>query len=216
MKQTIPDKVDKFFSKYPSYHYKKREIILRADEAPLGVYYIKKGYVRSYVINKSGKEFTFNIFKPGSYFPLIWFISNEPNTYNYEAMTSVEIRRAPKKDVRLFLRKNNEVLFHLTKRLGIGMHGILSRMEGLLLSDARKKVSSTLFMLSSRFGQRNGESHLEIHLNFTHQDIANLAGISRETTSLELKKLEKEGIISKKRNRIIIIRSVKLKREMHG
>ena len=49
----------------------KKTLILRAQEQPTIVYFLKKGYVRLYTINSSGQEITFNIFKPGSYFPMI-------------------------------------------------------------------------------------------------------------------------------------------------
>lgn len=211
-------KVLDFFSKYKSLYYKKGETIIRASDSPQGVNFLVRGYARHYSINKEGQEFTLNIFKPGSYFPVVWAIGGEDNHYFYEAMTPIEIKRAPKKEVLAFIKENPGVLLELTKRLSSGINGLLVRMENLLLGDARQKVRSTLFLLAKRFGEKKGSEKIIIKLPITHQGIACLAGLSRETTSLEMKRLEREGLITKEKRYIIInkIRRLKPKSLVYG
>jgi hypothetical protein len=50
----------------------------------------------------------------------------------------------------------------------------------------------------------------------THQGIAGLSGLSRETTSLEMKKFEREGIISKEKRFIVVNKMRKLKPNSFG
>ena len=89
-------------------------------------------------------------------------------------------------------------------------------MEQLLLGDAKEKVGTTLFLLAKRFGEKNGGQKIIIMLPMTHQGIAGLSGLSRETTSLEMKKLEREGIISKHNRHIVINKMRKLKPNSSG
>ena len=204
-------KVLHFFSKYKPIFYKKGETIIRASDNPQGINFLVGGYVRHYSINQEGQELTLNIFKPGSYFPVVWAIAGETNHYFYEAMTQVEIRRAPKREAVSFFRQNPSVLYELTKRLLSGLNGLLIRMESLLLGNAKQRVSSTLFILAKRFGEKNGGDNILIKIPITHQAIASLAGLSRETTSLEMKKLEREGVIAKQNRYIAVNKLGKLK-----
>jgi CRP/FNR family transcriptional regulator len=77
-------------------------------------------------------------------------------------------------------------------------------MESLLLGNAKEKVAATLFILTKRFGEKNGGESIVIKLPVTHQAIASLAGLSRETTSLEMKKLEREGVIARQNRHVIV------------
>ena len=215
MKVSASKKVDDFFCKYKPLYYKKGETIIRASDAPQGVNYIFKGFVRHYSINLEGQEFTLNIFRLGSYFPVMWAIGGEDNRYFYEALTPVEIRRAPKKEVLAFVKENPAVLYELTRRLLSGLNGLLARMEGLLLGDADQKVRFTLYILARRFGEKNGRG-MTIKLPITHHLIASLSGLSRETTSLEMKRLEREGVIFKE-NRFLVVKKIRsLKPKIFG
>jgi CRP/FNR family transcriptional regulator len=209
-------KVEDFFNKYKPLFYKKGETIIRASDKPRGVNCVIRGYVRLYSLNQEGMEFTLNIFKPGSYFPVMWAIGGEDNRYYYEALTPVEIRRAPKNDLLFFIKNNPGVLYELTKRIISGLRGLVIRMEQLLLGDAREKVGTTLFLLAKRFGENSGGQKIIIMLPMTHQGIAGLSGLSRETTSLEMKKFEREGIISKEKRFIVVNKMRKLKPNSFG
>ncbi len=205
--------IDSFFAKFKPLRFRKREIILGAEEEPDGVFFIKSGYVRSYSISEEGREFTLNIYKQGTYFPAPWALADVPNTYFFEAMTPVELTKAPKEELLVFLRANPEILMDLTTRLLVGLNGLLVRIEHLLSKDAYHKVASAVFLAGRRFGKKAGKGKVIVELPLTHQDIADLSYLTRETTSLEMKKLEKQGLIEK-RNRMLIIKDMnKLRQE---
>ena len=202
-----------FFERFKPLKFRKREIILEAEEKPEGVFFIKSGYVRSYSISEEGREFTLNIYKPGTYFPATWALAEVPNTYFFEAMTTVELVRAPKEELKGFLKIHPEMLMDLTRRLLVGLNGLLVRIEHLLSKDAYHKVASALFMVGRRFGRKDGKGKIVVELPLTHQDIADLSYLTRETTSLEMKKLEKKGLVAKRKRLLVIKDMGKLKKE---
>lgn len=204
------EQLSRFFLRFRPVHYKKGEMVLRPEEDLSGVFYLSLGYVRSYSVSEEGKEFTLNIFKPGSYFPASWFLAGVKNLYFFEAMTDVEIRKAPVDKTLSFIKENPDILFDLTKRVLIGMSGLLIRMEHLLSKKASSKVASALYLCARRFGKMD-TGGLVIDLPLTHQDIADLAALTRETTSLEMKKLERKGLITKKKHLLVIKDMKKLK-----
>ncbi|OGM11877.1 hypothetical protein A2V80_02080 [Candidatus Woesebacteria bacterium RBG_16_39_8b] len=201
-------KLRNFFANYKYKRYKKGEIIIRDSDEPEAIYYIVSGFVKNYSITPDGKELTLNIYKPGSYFPIYLALGRMPNYYYFQAMSDVVVFKAPLKDVELLLAEDHEILYELTKRLSIGLNGLLIRMQYLLLNDAYNKVVSTFVFLAKRFGENGKNGEVLIKLPITHYEISNLACLTRETTSVEIKKLQKMGLINK-RGDLYVINNIK-------
>lgn len=204
--QTSP--LDTFFQKNTLLFYKKRVMILHPNDAPSSVFYIKNGYVRVYRITEDGEELTMTILKPKDFFPLTYGLNKSANPYYLEALTSLALWRAPQEEFSQFLTENPDVFYDLSTRLMIRFDGVFTRMEYLVLSNAYVKVAKTLLACAQRFGRASGDSDTIIDVPLTHRDIATLVGITRETTSLEMKKLEKEGFL-KKDGRLLTLRNKK-------
>jgi CRP-like cAMP-binding protein len=199
----ITQKIRSFFSRYPATSYNKDEIILRPDDPVPHVYYVASGFVRMYCLLPDGKELTLNIFKPDSYFPMMLILGSTPNSYYYQTLTPAKLERAPSYEALTYLRKETDVLLELTSRLSVGVNGLLSNIQYLLFGPASSRVASVLLILSRRFGKEK-DSTITIQLPLTHQDIANLIGLTRETTSLEMEKLVTRKIISYNHKQISI------------
>lgn len=213
-KKTTNNNLDeKFFAKFgTSKIYKKDQLIVEPEKEPAGVFYIKKGYVRLYSISKEGKEITFNIYKSGMYFPLIWALNQTPNMYFIEALTDAELLKAPREEVISILKKNPDLLFVLTQNAFSGLEGLTKLMDSLLSKNAYHQICSILVMLGVRFGEAQGKKTL-ISVPLTHRILGTLAGLSREATSRELEKLTKEKIITYANHQITILNYKKLQEE---
>jgi len=205
-------KLQKFFSKGKLLRYKRRETILRSGDSPQGVYFVNKGYIRLYSISESGEELTLIIFKPHDFFPMMWAINGTANENYLEAITDAQLYRSPKADFLHFLADNSDVSFDLTSHILIRMGGLLKRMEHLAFGSASQKVASILMICAERFGEKKGDGAI-IHIPLTHRDVAMLVGMTRETVSIEIKKLERKGIIEYAGRSIFIKDTRKLQKE---
>lgn len=197
-------KLDEFFSQFKKVTFKKGETILRAGEEPHGVLFLKKGYVKLYSVSEDAQELSLIIFKPEDFFPLIWTITGTtPNKYYLEAMGHVELQQAPRDEFVKFIKANGDVLFELTSRILIRLGGLIERMVYMVFGNAYNKVASIIAICSERFGFKDKDG-IVVDVLLTHKDIADLLGMARETVSLEIKKLEKEGIIGYHGRHIIV------------
>lgn len=212
MEQQIYEKLNKFFSGFKKLSFKKGELILRADDKPPGIFYLKRGYTRLYSLSKDAQELTLIIFKAGNIFPLMWAINDTSNTYYLEAITTVELYQAPREEFLRFIKNDNEVLFEITRRILMRFGGILNRMEYAIFGRARSKVASIILICAERFGIK-AKQGIIIQVPLTHQDIANLIGVARETVSIEMEKLQKKGLIYHQRKYLVIKNIQKLKEE---
>jgi CRP/FNR family transcriptional regulator len=196
-----------FYKQFKIREYKKGEMLIRADDDPMGIFCLTKGYVRQYTISKTGFELTLHILQPISYFPMVWAINGTPNAYYFEALTPVEVGRAPRDQVVSFIKDKPDVIFELMSELIEDYAESLTRIENLVFSDAYRRVISVLLYIAKHFGEKSDNGVIIAH-RFTQQDIATLVGVARETASNEMVKLEKKGLV-RYLDHAIIIESVK-------
>lgn len=188
-------KVEGFFKGFKNMHYKKGDVILGSSESHYDIFYIKKGEVRVYALNREGREVNLMIAKQGSFLPMMLYLAKRENKYFYEALSNIEVYRAPPKDVLQFISKNPDVLMELCVRMSSALCGFMERIEGLTLGNAYVKITSLLNYLGQKFRQAHGNG-IAVNLRLTQNDISNWFGINRETVTRQIKILKKKGIIS--------------------
>lgn len=213
MSRAATGKFDAFYKQFKIRSYKKGETLIRADDDPQGIFCLTRGYIRQYTISNLGTELTLHILKPTSYFPMVWAINGTPNVYYFEALTPVEVGRAPRDQVVTFIKDKPEVIFSLMSGLLEEYAETLKRVEHLVFSDAYRRVISVLIYIAKHFGQKNAHGVI-VHHKFTHQDIATLVGVARETASLEIGKLEKKGLIKYVDHSMLFNNLKRLEREL--
>lgn len=206
------EKLVGFFSKRKALFYKRGEMLLRGDTPPHGVFYLQKGFVRDFAISKDGEELTLVIFKPGDFFPLQWAINDKTNSHNFEAMTAVELFRAPKEEFLRFLKEEPDVLFTSLQEVIVRLSGLMDRMEHLVFGNAYERVASIILILAERFGHKENGA-IVIPMSISHRCIASLVGMTRETVSVEMKKLQKKGLISSRGSFVYVHNLARLQKE---
>lgn len=202
-----------FYKQFKIRTYKKGEMLIRADDDPQGIFCLIKGYVRQYTISKSGFELSLHILKPISYFPMVWAINGTPNVYYFEALTPLEVGRAPREDVISFIKDKPKIIFELMSELVEDYAESLTRVEHLVFSDAYRRVISILLYIAKHFGEQTKKGVIVRH-RFTQQDVATLVGVVRETASNEMAKLEKKGLIKHVDHSILFENIEKLEKEL--
>lgn len=198
--------IESFFGKYTKMKFKKGEVIIRAEDAPQGVFYLKRGYVRQYMTGETGSMLMLHIFKPNAFFPMTWAVNDTQNIYYFEAMTPVEVWRAPKEAVREFLHKHPEVVYNFASRLLLGVTGILKRLEQLIAEDAYTKTVLLLLYLSQNLGEKK-DGKVMLPIPVTHREISAWIGTTRETASLQVERLKRAGLI-RYQHRMLVVPSL--------
>ena len=213
MDKNTAKKIEGFFTQFKHVKYKKDEILVRADDDPSGIFYLVSGNVRKYAISQKGDELVVNIFKPISFFPMSWAINSESNEYFYDALTPVEIYRAPKEKVVEFVKNNPDVLYDLMSRVYRGTEGMLRRMTYLMAGNAYARLLTELVIHAKRFGKKN-ENTGKIEIKVSEKELASQAGMTRETVSREMKNLKDKGLVTFDKNILKISNIEELENEL--
>lgn len=192
------DELQKFLEVYPTKEYRKGEIILFQGEAPHSAYVVKEGTVKTYNLSVGGDEKPIAFHNYLDVFPASWVFGRLPSAvYYYEAFTPrVTVYIVDKKEYVDFIDKNPKVLRREFDQLLTQNTGQGARLNALQHSRASDKLLYTLHYLAVAYGTEVGPKEIEIPLGLTHQDFANLTGLTRETAATELNKLKHLGVIS--------------------
>lgn len=193
MDSRISDIIETFFSQYRVRKYTKGQVLILNGDDTDHVYHLVSGRVKQYDVTYKGDEVILNVFKPPAFFPMSLAINKTPNPYTYEAETDVELRQVPAGEVVAFLKANPDVTFDLLGRVYRGMDGILGRMAHLMASSAKGRLMFELLIAARRFGEKHSSGEVTLEMNET--DLAARAGLTRETVSREMKKLESGGFV---------------------
>jgi CRP/FNR family transcriptional regulator len=171
--------------------YKKKEVIFLEEDTNQYMYIILEGRVKVIRNGENGRSQLMSIHKAGDFFGEMSLIDSmtEPATViAKEDCTLIIISKRDFKKLLLYREFSEQLLEILCKRL----RSAWARMEWLTLVNASEKVKMVLKFLAENHGhEENGRIKIKIRL--THEELGELAGISRETISRELNKLKKEG-----------------------
>lgn len=211
------DQWQRYLRRYPIHVYKKNEIILMQGVVPSCVRIIKSGLVKTYNINNHGEERPVSYDASGEIFPAGWIYEAIGKTrFFYEAFSDCEIFEIPKKDFLFYLRLHPKVGYEMFVALAKRNTTMQSRIYALQQSKASEKIIRTFLYLCERFGVpvRQNSDEVRLTVPLTQQELANFMGITRETTSHELHKLELQKLITKHR-KMYKVNVVKLKAFLH-
>lgn len=202
MEADTQNKIEQFFSSYPSADYKKGEVIIQAYDSPTKIIHLLEGQIEQYDISPAGEKVIVNIFKPPAFFPMSWAINKTENDYFFEAATDISVKLAPPDDVVKFLKSNPDVMLDLLARVYSGVDGVLRRMAHLMGGTANTRLLYELINQARRFGQIEADGRIVLKLN--ERELANRAGLTRETVSRSLSNLGKKELIIKNRQELQI------------
>lgn len=192
-----------FFRENSPLFVKKGQVIIRPEDKIDHIYFIEKGYVRFYHISEDGRELTFLIYKPGYLFPVVYTFLGKSTRYYFEAVTPLILRRTTKEDFAKIVNSNPSLVYLIIQEIVKRLDESLEKMEHLSYGSANKTVAYIIKSCAEEFGQVIGNK-IVIKVPLTHQLIASMAGLARETVSVEMKKLREMKAISYRRSLIQI------------
>jgi CRP/FNR family transcriptional regulator len=202
-------KIKKFFSQFPTQKFSKGQIILKPGEKFENVYFIKSGYVRAYTVTPKGEN-TLNLFKPLFVMSVIHFTTDHRNDYFFQSITSTEVFVVPFSEYKKFNDSDSTITSYVSDFFYGSLLNYFVNQGNIVRGNAENKIASVLLQLTQDYGElKNGK--LIVNFPATHRVIANLVGLTRETTSVQMSKLQKSNIISSKRSHFVVNDLEKLK-----
>lgn len=194
-----------FLAQHPTQSFKKGETILLKGDTPPGMYVIESGLVKVYTITNGGDERLVTISREEEDFPVGFALGLVPRAqYFYEAFTACRLKLVPPEAYMDYVLSDQEAMKARLVRLTVLLLATHARVNALEQSKAGDKIAETLLYMADQFGTALRTPKTRFKLRVTQQEIANSLGLTRETTNIELKKLELKKLISHSRKSYVL------------
>ena len=196
---------DLFFLEQHSRHrlFAKNESIYLPPDDANSVLVVVEGRVRLFTVTPDGKEALLALIEPGEIFgELALAGSDQREEFAQAAMTS-RIVAIPRDAMEEILLRNPVLSLAVTRYIGLRRRSFERRLKNLLFRSNRDRLIALLSELLQQYGKPVVDGIL-IDIKLSHQDLASLIGITRESVTLTLRDLQDERLISIGRQRIVV------------
>ncbi len=193
--------------------FEPESVLFREGDAGDALYLLAAGLVKLSKVDLGGHEKTLALLQPPEFFGEMALLGHATRSATAMALSPVSTFLIYRDDFQRLLNSYPQVSLNLTTTLANRLRGMDDEAQVLSYKDAPGRVAYVLLRLyRSGVVELDGGTAL---VRLTHQDIANLAGTSRETVTRALKALETEGVIVTRPKEVTIVDAQGLEEVLH-
>ena len=163
----------------------------QGDEAD-GLFIIKSGRAKVFISDENGKEMMIAVLGPGEVVGEIASLDGEVRTASVVAMEPSTVLRIAQGDFKGFLKENHELAFEIIQVLTRRIRSYATSVGNLAFKNVYERI---VVMLEQNSTEQDDGTRV-VDGPFTHQDIADMVGSSREMVSRVFSELTKGEYIS--------------------
>jgi CRP-like cAMP-binding protein len=178
-------------------------VIFREGDASDTCYIVRSGHARAIRAHGDGRTLTLAHFGPGDIFGELAMFDDERRSATVETLDQVEAIAVLGPDMRRLLREHPEISVKLVIALGRRLREANARIARQSFQTVQSRVAGVLGQLVIQ-AQAEGAGNTDVLVVVTQSDVAQLAGSSRESASRFLAVLERAGVVTQGRGRVIV------------
>ncbi len=179
------------------------QIVFREGDASDTCYIVRSGHARAVRNHPDGRTITLATFGPGDIFGELAMFEDELRSATVEAVQPTAVVALLGPDMRRLLVEHPEISIRLVVALGRRLRETNDRLAKQSFQTVQSRVAVVLRDLVAQ-AVADGEPGREVLVCATQADLAKLAGSSRESASRFLAVLERAGVISQGRGRLVV------------
>ncbi len=183
--------------------YEPGQIVFREGDASDTCYIVRSGRARAVREHPDGRTITLATFGPGDIFGELAMFEDELRSATVEAVQSTGAVAVLGPDMRRLMVDHPQIAIRLLAALGRRLRETNDRLAKQSFQTVQSRVAVVLSELVVQAVQ-DGAAGQEVLLTATQADLAKLAGSSRESASRFLAVLERAGVISQGRGRLVV------------
>jgi CRP/FNR family transcriptional regulator len=184
--------------------FKKNEVILYEQDTNEFMYIIVFGKVKVIRTTKDGKEIILATHKSNELFGEISLIDGKTSPATVSATEDSHIAIISKKDFYFLLSNQSKVLEKMLQILCSRLRESWKMIQILNFKNASQRIKMLFLMLSYDNGKKTSEGVI-LDIKLTHQNIADMVGLTRETVTRIIDKWKKNGEIKVLKNKCILL-----------
>jgi CRP-like cAMP-binding protein len=179
------------------------QIVFREGDASETCYVVRSGRARAVREHPDGRTITLATFGPGDIFGELAMFEDELRSATVESVQRTSVVAVLGPDMRRLMSEHPEISIRLVVALGRRLRETNERLAKQSFQTVQSRVAVVLGELVAQ-AVAAGAPEKEVLLTATQADLAKLAGSSRESASRFLAVLERAGVISQGRGRLVV------------
>jgi CRP/FNR family transcriptional regulator len=183
--------------------YASGDVVFREGDESNTCYVVRSGRARAVREHSDGRSITLANFGPGDIFGELAMFDNERRSATIETLEPTEVVAILGGDMRRLMREHPEIAVKLLAALARRLRETNERLARQSFQTVQSRVAAVLAqMVKAERGE--GPISGDVLITSTQADLAQLAGSSRESASRFLAVLERAGIITQGRGKLVV------------
>lgn len=184
--------------------YEKGCCIFTSGDPGDTIFLIQEGAVKIYDLAESGKESIFWFRYQGEFFGLAEAVGGEERMCFAEAAEPTSIFVIKREVFEELIQRNPKVALIVIKILGARLRRLGEALKALSSQDLKIRLAQLLSNLGNLCGVEV-EGKIKIERKFTHQDLADMIGATRQRVTEALNNFARDGLIQCNSKRIMLL-----------
>lgn len=172
------------------------QIVFYENDLPQEIYVLKSGIIKIYDIDEQGNEKILHLVKTPEIIPFAFFSGMRDSLrWFYSTLTDCELYVFSFAELQRIALTDAAIGEAITNTFSRDVHELLVRLSSLSKTSARDKVVAALNFLIVTHATEKRAQWWQVNFPISHQLIADICGITRETAAIMMKELQDEKII---------------------
>lgn len=172
------------------YCFKQGEHIYKEGGRSFRVYLVLKGAVKTYKVDKSGKELITKLYKADQFLGITSILDNVAYQESAQALEDTIVVGILKSTLKDILENNKNISIELLQLLTDDVAAIKNQLLQMAYSTVRKKTAQTILQFAATLDKNTQEN-----ICIARNDLASVAGIATESLIRTLSGFKKDGLI---------------------
>ena len=198
-----PSDLNKIAERMIQRTYAKGQMILLEDDLGQTFFVIAGGSVKITRLSDDGREVILAMLGESDFFGEMSLLDGAGRSANVVALEASEVLTLSRNNFLEILQDYPKISISLLDELTQRIRKSDQQIESLSLSDVEQRIGITLIRLAEELGTIK-QGNVKIKNLPYQQDIANMAGTSRETVSRTFKLLEEKGLVTREGRKLTI------------
>lgn len=196
--------------------FRKNETIFHEEDTNEYLYMILSGGVKVLQTTQDGKEMVLAMHRSRDFFGEMSLLDGKTVPASVVATEDSLVAIMSRKDFYSVLFSQRALLETVLRILCERLRESWEKVRLLTYKDAALRIKALFLLLSAEYGEE-GDGALTLRIKLTHQSIADMTGLARETVTRMLDKWQKDGEITILRHKFIRLNRDFLKKDLdHG
>ncbi len=180
------------------------QVVFREGDQSDTCYIVRSGRARAMREHSDGRVITLATFGPGDIFGELAMFEDERRSATVEAIEPTAVVAVLGPDMRRLMVEHPEISTRLVIALGRRLRETNERLSRQSFQTVQSRVAAVLSELVVQERPDGVQDGQDVLVTATQADLAQLAGSSRESASRFLAVLERAGVISQGRGRLVV------------